>query len=385
MIQVGLFFFAEARLDFSPTQNLWLAVLHGATYVVGALLSHPLSDKLGEKRTLVGVLVLQALLTAWMAWRPDAWSVWVVSPVLLTVYGLKWPVVESYVVAGRTPRQTTAALGKFNVTWSASVALAGTFAGVLIKAGAAALFLASVGCTAVTIALCVAFLPRVLQHLDHDHPERPDPALSQRYGRLLRSCRWTMMSGYALERVALPLLPMIFASMGVGVAAASALAMLMAWSRTAAFAWLGAWPGWHGGRKLPLCAALLLPVTILLIVESPILWVVLLGLIVFGVCEGVAYTGSLYYAMVLKNASVDAGGAHEAIIGGGFVVGPLAGLGARKVSATLTPALPSWLGMTLGLSPLFVLGLVGGLLPLRGMSTVPTPQTESSHPMSETK
>jgi hypothetical protein len=52
----------------------------------------------------------------------------------------------------------------------------------------------------------------------------------------------------------------------------------------------------------------------------------LLGEAVFGWCNAFVYTAALYYALVVKNGSVDAGGAHEALIGLGFAIGPGSGL-----------------------------------------------------------
>ena len=50
------------------------------------------------------------------------------------------------------------------------------------------------------------------------------------------------------------------------------------------------------------------------------------GELLFGTAAGFLYTAALYYAQVVQNASVDAGGAHEALIGVGYALGPGAGL-----------------------------------------------------------
>jgi hypothetical protein len=41
---------------------------------------------------------------------------------------------------------------------------------------------------------------------------------------------------------------------------------------------------------------------------------------------GVTYHLALYYALVVKNAAVDAGGGHESLIGLGLALGPAVGL-----------------------------------------------------------
>jgi uncharacterized membrane protein len=50
---------------------------------------------------------------------------------------------------------------------------------------------------------------------------------------------------------------------------------------------------------------------------------IFLGLSMFGVGMGIVYYAALYYAMAVGRAEVNAGGIHEALIGGGYMVGPL--------------------------------------------------------------
>jgi hypothetical protein len=71
---------------------------------------------------------------------------------------------------------------------------------------------------------------------------------------------------------------------------------------------------------------LALPAGFLLVLLGHSLPLLILGEVIFGVAAGFAYTSSLYYALVAENASVDAGGAHEGLIGIGIGLGPLSGL-----------------------------------------------------------
>jgi hypothetical protein len=69
-----------------------------------------------------------------------------------------------------------------------------------------------------------------------------------------------------------------------------------------------------------------LPAGFLMMLFGSSLAMVLAGEVVFGAASGFVYTAALSYAMVVKNASVDAGGAHEGLIGLGLGLGPLAGI-----------------------------------------------------------
>src|SRR5687768_863519 len=53
LIQRGLYFYTHENLGFSESQNLWIAFGFGAVYIVGAFVSHGLSQRFGERRLLL--------------------------------------------------------------------------------------------------------------------------------------------------------------------------------------------------------------------------------------------------------------------------------------------------------------------------------------------
>jgi hypothetical protein len=74
-----------------------------------------------------------------------------------------------------------------------------------------------------------------------------------------------------------------------------------------------------------------------------------------------SYYLSLYYALVVENASVDAGGGHEQMIGLGFAIGPVLGLAGIALAGPLGSQV---LGMTAGVAPIMLITLVGAARPL---------------------
>src|SRR5690349_22377768 len=56
------------------------------------------------------------------------------------------------------------------------------------------------------------------------------------------------------------------------------------------------------------------------------------GLAMFGAGMGIIYYATLYYAMTVGKAEVDAGGTFEALIGVGYAVGPLTGLTSAMIA-----------------------------------------------------
>jgi hypothetical protein len=68
------------------------------------------------------------------------------------------------------------------------------------------------------------------------------------------------------------------------------------------------------------------------------------GLSLFGIGMGLTYCLALYYALAVGKGAVDAGGGFEALIGLGYLVGPLLGLvgrgfGGARGALTTTVAL----------------------------------------------
>ncbi|MEM6553244.1 MAG: MFS transporter [Planctomycetota bacterium] len=336
LIQVSLYFYTAERLGFSANENLLLALIHGSAYIAGALLSHPLTKRLRERPALLLILLTQIALIGSLALIPNKPALFALSTAALFVFGLKWPIIESFVVAGQTPKQAARSIGAFNLVWSTGVALAATASGLLIQLGPTPLFLASVAASILSLTVAAVTLPRQLTHLDEDHPDRPDPQTTAQLKALLASARWSLLASYLFIQVLFPVLPGILEDLGLSVTAATALAAVMLWTRVAAFAVLERDTRWHDKPALLVAAALLLPLGAITTLTVPHLAAILLGQLVFGAALGISYYAALYYAMVLKNAAVDAGGAHEAVIGTGYLAGPLVGLAAASFTTTLT-------------------------------------------------
>jgi len=326
LIERAIYFFSHERLGYSEAQNLGLALLFGVTYTLGAAVSHGVARRLAERRTLVVALLALLGLHALMALAP-AGSVLALAFASVGFFeGAKWPVIESYVGAGLSPEQQLGAVGRFNVSWALAVPVAIAASGPLIASGWPASLFALAALANVGALLLLPGLPAAVPHLEASHPSRQDESKLERYRSLLVSSRWTMLSGYALMFLIAPLLPVVFQRLGRPVAEATFWASCMDAVRVATFAALALLPGWHG-RTGPLwLAALGLPLGFLAVIAGPSLGVVLAGEVAFGVLAGVTYYAALYYAIVVKNAAVDAGGAHEGLIGMGLAIGPGVGL-----------------------------------------------------------
>jgi len=355
LIERGLYFYSQNVLAFSNAENLWLALGFGAPYAIGALVSHPLSRRIPEKHLLafsiVGQLAGHLVLFAW----PGGHVLVPVNTMLGLLNGLKWPFIESYVNAGQTPSEAARSVGRFNVSWITAVFIGLVVAGPIIDLWPRGNFGLAAALNVITLWLMRPVDRRAI-HLPADHPERPTPVALERLRALLLSSRWTMFMSYALMWILVAILPDIFAKLLVPVTVSPAMSGLLDIIRGVTFVGLQFYTGWHN-RRLPLALAMIgIPLGFFLTIFGSSLAAVLVGEVLFGAAAGMAYYAALYYAMVVKNAAVDAGGAHEGLIGSGFAVGPLMGL----LGVALAPSLGSRLGgMLVGVGPLVVVCVAG--------------------------
>jgi len=360
LVERAVYFYAKERLGFSRTVNLALALAFGAAYVVGALSSHRLARLLGERRLLAAVIGCQVATYGALAFTAGAVALFVGGTLVGLWCGAFWPVVESYVGAGRTPRQALPAVGRFNLAWASAVPLALAAAGPIVDRLPTALFSGGAALWAACLAMAAPLPPRPA-HLAADHPERLTAPQAARVGRLLVASRWLLLASYSCLWILAALLPDVLGELGYSARSGAGLSGLLDAVRLGAFAWLGLWPGWHG-RVGPLLAAIAaLPAGFFLALLGPSLAAVLAGEVVFGLAAGLVYYSALYYAIVAKDASVGAGGGHEGLIGAGFAIGPATGL----LAVALTPVLGGrQAGMLVGVGPLLAACLLAACVPL---------------------
>lgn len=358
LVERGMFFYTEEILGFTDRQNLWLALTFAVPYVFSAFAAHALTQRwMSEKAMAILGIVTQTVFLLVVACYPVGWTIFVLQAVMGLCTGLKWPPIESYISAGLTPSQASRRIGVFNVTWAGAVSIAIVLAGPLIAWWNLALFVVPPVLSVISFVLFMRVPSRPI-HLAADHPERPSVEHLARMHALLVASRWLLLGSYATYFVLAALMPGVFTRLEVPVRNATMLSAIVEVMRVITFFAMQRKPGWHFKTWPLLVSMLIVPVGFVLIVSTNNFALVLTGEVLFGIAMGLTYYCALYYAMVVKNAAVDAGGIHEGLIGIGFVIGPLAAiLGAE---ASRIESIGAW-GIYLGVGPLLLITLGGAL------------------------
>jgi hypothetical protein len=331
----AIFFVTARQYGFSAARNLALAAVMGAVYAVAAAtagaLVRRLSSSSSPRAVLVGALAAwtAAALIPLAAPRAEV-LIWIAGTLGAVASAVTWPIVESYLSAGRHGPEMRAALGWFNVTWTPATATALLLMPILGESEDAGRFgvLSTLALSAIgSLAALVATFRLPARPGAHE-PETAGAAVGPEYGFLLRAVSWLLPMSYVLCAAMAPLLPHRLAAVSGGTAGGGVASL---WMVARFLTLLTMWRTgfWHGRWGTLALAVGALAVGLATVMLAPSLALLAAGLILFGVGMGLTYYAALYYSLAVGRAAVDAGGTFEALIGFGYFAGPLLGLTAR--------------------------------------------------------
>src|SRR5262245_37200673 len=222
----AIFFVTAAHYTFSPARNLVLATVMGGVYAVAAAaagwlvrhLSAPSSPRAVRWTALAAWTVAAVMPLA----APHAEGMlWAAGLLGAAASAVTWPIVESYLSAGRHGAEMRAAIGWFNVTWTPATALALLLMPILSQVGVlATLALSAAG----SIAALVATF-KLPTHPGAHEPETAQAAVGPEYGFLVRAVSWLLPMSYILCAAIAPLLPHRLAQVSGGTAGAGVAAL----------------------------------------------------------------------------------------------------------------------------------------------------------------
>jgi hypothetical protein len=347
----GLFFVTAEHYRFSPERNLVLAIVMGGVYALCARFIGALLGAVAPRTGLLGALGGWAAVGLLPVLFPRSEPVLWLSAVLGTAGSAStWPIVESYLTAGRHGPAMRAAIGRFNTTWAPATAVPLLAMPFIARIG----ITWTIGCSAIVNLAAIVVVVRHFPPRPGAHAvEEAHAALGPEYRLLLRSASLLLPLSYVISATLAPLLPHRLALVGAGIIAPTSTSAVAALWMVARFVTLGTmWRtgGWHGRWETLAAGAVALVGGLALVLLSPSLVGIVIGLLLYGTGMGLTYYASLYYAMAVGHAAVEAGGNFEALIGVGYCVGPLLGVAGHAASASHADAATvgfTWLALAI--------------------------------------
>lgn len=328
---IGIFFYTARVFQWDLTRNFLLASAQGAVYVVSALASQKIVRVMGGRRLMiVSHIILAGISLA---------GVLVSNHVLLTVIiigyvpliAINWPVIEAAAAANADPHTLSRRIGLYNIIWAATGAIGLALQGTLMRYDARSVFFIPMVIHIVIVLLVLARkrygrAPAPGSQIAPPPHLAPEPQLLAQRTQALWLARIALPSTYVVIYSLSAIMPLLPVMKSLDQATQTLVASSWLASRWLTFWFLGATRFWHTRPRMLLGAALLMAVSFIAITSPLGLTGMILAQLLLGVSVGLIYTASLYFGMVLSDASTEHAGYHEALIGLGQILGP--GIGA---------------------------------------------------------
>jgi hypothetical protein len=321
----GVAFVAKHAYEYDRIQTLALYVAMGGVYVLGAMTAGRgirLVEKRIAPRTLLGlILVVESLICLGPMFTMSQVMLWTIGIGVSLLSSWVWPIVESYVTAGRHGEDMRNSIGWWNLSWTIAVAASLWLMAPMIEHDAQMALVILGPFNALGLIPLIWFRCRPGAHDD----QLSAASVGREYQLLLHAARVLLPLSYVLNAAMSPLLPYLFERFDLNAWWETPVAATWMSVRVVAMTLMWRLGFWHGRWGTLLLGGLTMCGGFALIVLSPALWVMMMGLATFGAGMGVIYYAAIYYAMAVGKAEVDAGGTHEALIGLGYTMGPIAG------------------------------------------------------------
>ena len=249
----GLPFIAKRDYGFGENENLALYALIGFVYVIGALTSAQCTRFLQpyvSLRTIVALLLfaIATVCSLPLFFSGSAFVIWISGGVAGFCSAWLWPIVESYLVAGRHGKEMRRAIGWWNLVWMTAVA------GVMLAMAPlmdkyASMVIVGLGFLNL---VAIGVLPWYASN-----PPKHDEAVSNEhvpegYRGLLKGARVLLPLSYVFNGMLAPLLPFVLAGIAIDIFWQTPIVSIWMISRVTATALM--WRlgsdlnigGWHG-------------------------------------------------------------------------------------------------------------------------------------------
>ncbi len=341
----SIYFVAESAYGFSKQESMLLAFINGVLYTIVALNAgravRAMERRMSPRAALACILAAQAALSPFVLIFSSVATLWICAVTMNAFGALQWPIVQHYLVSGRHGASMRNAIGWWNASWMLATAIGLALTGPLEGAG---LLLYAIPSMLPIMLVAMCFLPAFPARPAHHDPDASAAHVPASYAPLLRSARVLHPMGYLVIGALSPVLPYLFAGLSVSDAWRAPISSTWHIARLVAVLCLWQTTFWHGRGGTLLVAGILLSGGFALAAWSSSETMLVIGLAALGLGQGAIYYNAIYYAMAIGSAQVDAGGTHEALVGIGYLTGPLLGLLAAGAGA----GTPVFIALVLG-------------------------------------
>ncbi len=334
-----MFFFMRETYGFGSMENLLLGGYGGFIYMTFSALGGKVAPRFGFLNTITASLGAMVLVFPCGLIVDSMWGQIGIHTVAVAGMAFVWAPLESLAVQGEPKNRVQKMVGVYNLVWSSMAALGFFLGGAIVdQFGFRAMFLIPTGVHFAQL-LIALWLRRVERRdFGRSHSgarqaadtgvEMHDEADLPHATTFLKMAWIANPFAFVATNTVGPSIPELARDFELSKTSAGFLISVWMFSRFAGFIGCWLWEGWHYRMRWLWGAFAAMTVTFVVILTVPLLSVLILAQVVFGLSIGMIYYSSLYYSMHVGDNHGEQGGVHEAAIGAGNCVGPWLGAGA---------------------------------------------------------
>jgi len=306
-------------------------------YAMTCLLSGRLADRFGYRRSMtMACLMMMAVFLVYL-FVDRVWHLVVLGALTGLAIANFWPPLQAWLGQGKDRQSLLRALGGFNVAWSLGFLVGPALGGAMFEAQPQSVFVLG------AVLACLLSIALRFVHIEDpvavSHPNVAMDA-SRDSGSFLAMAWLANFSTFFVVGTVRALFPKLATDLGIAPGFLGRLMALIALAQLTAFYCMARTDRWQF-RLGPIVVIQGLAVLgLMALAFGTTAAVFAVGLLMVGGLAGVTFTASIFYSLHTAGPGGRRTGFHEAIVGSGFLFGPLAG---GTVAEYLGARAPYWL------------------------------------------
>jgi MFS family permease len=324
-MQLGVQWLACLRLHASPLMLGLLPTGSAAAYTGACLISGPLSDRFGRRRPAMVSCFVTGIVWLLMFHVTSATQLLCLTPLSGAALALLWPSVQAWLAefCGDNSKRLNRTISLFNLSWSGGIMVGPLFAGYLWERGYQWPFIIP----ALLSFACFGLLLVTPPGQDHQHHAPPTVSrVSPEKARLFLYLAWIAnFASWFCRGTVGSMFPKLGETLGFSEPLQGTLIFVLSFALFFMFGIARLSNRWQYHLRVLLAAQVFGIAGMLITARAVTPTFFVIGFSLAGLCSGVTYVSSLIYA--LEGASRSRGkrsGLHEAVLGVGIIIGPLA-------------------------------------------------------------
>jgi MFS family permease len=311
-------------LQFGATyEDLGFISASGAlVYSVSCLFSGRLADRIGYRRIMTVACFLIALAFIGYLSIDRIWHFALLSVLSAVAISYYWPPLQAWLGRGKPRHVLLPTLGRFNVAWALGVFIGPALGGTLFEIHPLSGFVLG-GVLVGLLFVGMTLLP--VHESDSVAESGVVQSSATQFGHFLPLALLANFATFFAIGVVRSLFPKLATDLGITPGLLGYLLAMIAMGQLAAFYFMARTDRWQF-RVAPIVFAQLfgaVGLVLLSVGTHPVVFAC--GFLLIGALIGVTFTASIFYSLFAEGPGGRRTGIHEAIVGSGFLLGPLAG------------------------------------------------------------